>query len=166
MSGDESTDLTSLADTDLLQLRVRLDSEMRRRGIAYSVGEIGERAAVEYFQSTSGLPNLQHARTGTKNVDALSRAGDRYSIKTVWKGKKTGTVYADTQDPQKQLFEYLLIVRLSDAWTLRSIHQFTWSQFLAVRAWDKRMNAWYVGISARTLGAGSLVFDAEGQAPT
>jgi hypothetical protein len=154
---EDSRDLTSLADADLLKLRLRLDSEMRRRGIAYSVGEIGERAAVEYFRSTSGLPNLQHAPTGTKNVDALSRDGNRYSIKTVWKGKKTGTIYPDPDDADKQLFEYLLIVRLGDDWAVRSIHQLSWKQFLSVRAWDKRMNAWYVGVSARTLAQGTTI---------
>ena len=108
MLPDESRELAALNDADLLQLRLRVDSEMRKRGIAYSVGEIGERAAVDHFRITPGLPNLQHAPTGTKNVDALSRSGDRYSIKTLWKGKKTGTVYPDAEDPDKQLFEYLL----------------------------------------------------------
>ena len=158
MSDKTLNDLQMLTDADILQLRIRVDSEMRKRGIAYSVGEIGERLAVEHFRSTSGFPNLQHAPIGTKNVDALSRDGDRYSIKTIWKGKKTGTVYPDAEDPNKQLFEYLLVVRLSDSWNLLSIHQFGWAQFLAVRAWDKRMNAWYVGLSKRTLAGGLLVF--------
>src|SRR6266850_2572192 len=102
MSVEVFADLTALTDSDVVQLRLRLDSEMRRRGIAHSVGEVGERVAVEHFRSTAGLPKLQYAPTGTKNVDALSRDGDRYSIKTVWKGKKTGTVYPDADEPAKQ----------------------------------------------------------------
>lgn len=151
-------ELTGLSDSAILQLRIRIDSEMRKRSIACSVGEIGEQLAVECFRSTSGLPNLQHAPTGTKNVDALSREGNRYSIKTVWKGKKTGTVYPDIQEPNKQLFEYILVVQLSDSWSLSSIHQFTWTQFVAVRSWDKRMNAWYLGISKRTLAGGVQIY--------
>lgn len=151
--------VSELADDDILRLRASLDVEMRKRGIAFSVGEMGEQLAVEYFKATSGLPNLQHAPTGTKNVDALSRNGDRYSIKTICKGKKTGTIYPDSENKDKQLFEYLLIVRLSDSWTLKSIHQLTWNTFLKVRSWDKRMNAWYVAISGRALADASVIFE-------
>lgn len=148
-----------MVDGDLLLLRAHLDLEMRKRGIAFTVGEVGEQLAVEYFKATAGLPNLQHAPTGTKNVDALSRNGDRYSIKTICKGKKTGTVYPDAKDADKQLFEFLLIVQLSDLWTLKSIHQLTWDNFLKIRSWDKRMNAWYVGISSRALADATVVYD-------
>jgi len=63
---------------------------------------------VAHFNDTPGLPNLQIAPPGTKNVDSLSRDGDRYSIKTVLNAKKTGTVYPDRDQPEKQLFEFLL----------------------------------------------------------
>jgi len=69
---------------------------MRKRKLAFSVGEFGERLAIQYFQQTPGLPKLQPAPKGTKNVDALSRNGDRYSIKAICTAKKTGTVYPDT----------------------------------------------------------------------
>jgi len=148
-----------MQDDELLILRANLDAEMRKRKIAFSVGEVGELLAIEHFKSNSGLPNLQKAPTGTKNVDALSRNGDRYSIKTICKGKKTGTVYPDSDNPNKQLFEYLLIVHLSDTWRLKSIHQLPWDVFTYVRSWDKRMNAWYVAISCRTLSAATTIFD-------
>lgn len=152
------TFVSELLDADLLRLRAILDIELRRRKIAFSVGEVGEQLAVDFFISTPGLPNLQHAPTGTKNVDGLSRNGDRYSIKTVCKGKKTGTIYPDSENSEKQLFEYLLIVQLSESWTLKSIHQLTWEVFIKVRSWDKRMNAWYVGVSGRTLTAATVIF--------
>ncbi|HJW29687.1 MAG TPA: hypothetical protein VJ508_10675, partial [Saprospiraceae bacterium] len=90
---------------------------------------------------------------------ALSRNGDRYSIKTICKGKKTGTVYPDSTNPDKQLFEYLIIVHLTDSWKLKSIHQLPWEVFCQVRSWDKRMNAWYIAISSRTLSAATTIFD-------
>jgi hypothetical protein len=151
--------LHRLSDADLILLRARLDTEMRKRKLAYSVGQVGERLAIEYFKGTPGLPNLQLAPPGTKNVDALSRNGDRFSIKTVCNAKKTGTLYPDSLDADKQLFEYLLIVRLSETWGLESIHQLSWKAFLDVRSWDKRMNAWYVVISGRALNAAITVFD-------
>ncbi|MGE0638853.1 MAG: hypothetical protein AB7G12_16070 [Thermoanaerobaculia bacterium] len=150
--------LAKRSDAELIQLRAALDLEMRRRRVAYSVGAVGERLVVEYFRVTPGLPKLQHAPAGTKNVDALSRTGDRYSIKTICNAKKTGTVYPDGATPSKQLFEFLLLARLADDWSLAAIYQFSWEQFVALRSWDKRMNAWYVAVSSRTLSAATTVF--------
>ncbi len=157
-SADLGGSLEKMSDDELVLLRAGMDVEMRKRGIAFSVGGVGERLAIDHFCETSGLPNLQAAPRGTKNVDALSRNGDRYSIKSICSAKKTGTVYPDSQERERQLFEYILIVRLTEKWTLQSIHQLSWSEFVKVRAWDKRMNAWYVPISRRTLGIARLVF--------
>lgn len=143
-----------MSDDDLVLLRARLEAEMKKRGVAYSIGEIGEAMVVEHFNKTSGLPNLQLAPTGTKNVDALSRNGDRYSIKTFRDGKKTGTIYPDAQDRDKQLFEYLVVAQLSGDLSLQAVYEFTWKQFLKARSWDKRMSAWYVGCSAKRLAMG------------
>lgn len=151
--------LSEKTDTELFRIRASLDREMRSRGLAYSVGERGEQLAVSHFRTTPGLPKLQQAPKGTKNVDALSREGDRFSIKTVRAAKKTGTVYPDGSDPEKQLFEFLLVVRLHEDWTLKSIHQFDWSTFVDLRSWDKRMNAWYVAISSRTLGRATAIVE-------
>ena len=151
-------DLARISDDDLVLLRARLDAEMRRRNIAFSVGGVGESLAIEHFRKTPGLPKLHPAQRGTKNVDANSRDGERYSIKTVCRAKKTGTIYPDAQDRDKQLFEYVLIVKLAEDWSLESIHQMPWSGFVKVRSWDKRMNAWYVAISGRALAAASLVY--------
>jgi len=153
--------LPGLSDEEIIALRAFVEVEMRRRGIALSVGAFGEQLAIDHFRSASGLPKLQRAPTGTKNVDALSRDGDRYSIKTVCNGKKTGTVYPDSENQDKQLFEHLLIVRISPSWALLSIHQLNWASFKAVRSWDKRMNAWYVPISKRALSSGIKIYEAQ-----
>lgn len=150
----ESVDLRVLHDSALLELRLRIDREMSERGLTLNVGELGEKLAIEHFNKTRGLPNLIEAPRGAKNVDALSRDGDRYSIKTALKAKKTGTVYPDMRDKDKQLFEYLLIVILSDDYKPKEIYRFSWATFLEVRAWDKRMNAWYIPISKKKLSAG------------
>ena len=152
--------LAKMTEEELLLLRASLRAEMRKRGIADSVGAVGEQLAIEHFRKTSGLPKLQMAPRGTKNVDALSRNGDRFSIKTVCEGSKTGTIYPEPDDRDKQLFEYVIIVKLAADWSLKSIHQLAWVDFVKVRSWDKRMNAWYVGISARTLGAATLIYQA------
>lgn len=150
-------ELETASDKDLLLLRASLRAEMRKRGIADTVGAVGEQLVIEHFCKTPGLPKLQPAPRGTKNVDALSRSGERFSIKTICDGKKTGTIYPEP-DHKKQLVEHILIVQLADDWSLKSIHQISWEEFEKVRSWDKRMNAWYVAISRRTLAAGKLIF--------
>lgn len=155
-----SINLASLPDEELVLLRASLRAEMRKRGIADSVGAVGEQLAIEHFRKTSGLPKLQLAPRGTKNVDALSRNGDRFSIKTVCDGSKTGTIYPEADDRDKQLFEYVVIVQLAEDWSLESIHQLAWADFVKVRSWDKRMNAWYVAISKRALAAAKLIYQA------
>lgn len=150
--------LTTLSDDELVLLRANLDAEMRKRKIAFSVGGVGEQLVIEHFHKTPGLPKLHSAQPGTKNVDANSRDGERYTIKTVCHAKKTGTIYQPDQDKNKQLFEYILIAKLAEDWSLESIHQLGWDDFVKVRSWDKRMNAWYVGISARTLGVAMLIY--------
>lgn len=155
---NKSIDPVVLSNDELLALRVRLDAELTSRGVNFSVGEIGEKVTIEYFNSTPGLSNLIEAPKGAKNIDALSRDGDRYSIKTQMKAKKTGTIYPDTENPDKQLFEYLLIVKLSPYFQLEALHRFSWEVFLQVRAWDKRMNAWYIPVSNKRLDMAEKIY--------
>ena len=150
-------DISHLEDRHLLALRVRVEAEMTARGLAFSVGAIGENLAIEHFNSTPGLPTLLAAPPGTKNVDALSRDGERYSIKTQLKAKKSGTIYPDSDEPDRQLFEYLLIVRLTPDYGLGAIYRFSWSHFLRLRSWDRRMNAWYLSGSNRVLQSGESI---------
>jgi len=150
-------ELKMLDDSELIALRVTVERELERRGIALTVGEMGETLTIDFFKKTPGLPNLQKAPTGTKNVDALSREGDRYSIKTIQRGKKTSTIYPDPNDPDKQLFEYILVSKLDEDMRLVWIRQFTWKEFVDCRGWDSRMNAWYVGCSAKTMKKGTLI---------
>ncbi|NVN10470.1 hypothetical protein [Nguyenibacter vanlangensis] len=149
--GDPSDRLAKLNDLDLLRLRAHVAAELKHRGLASNVGQVAETLALAFYNGTPGRPNLQPAPTGTQNVDALSRRGDRYSIKGILDARKTGTIYPDRDDPAKQLFEYLLIVRIDPHWQLINIHEFDWKTFCEVRSWDRRMNAWYVGLAAKTL---------------
>lgn len=143
--------LPRLNDTELVRLRAALEGEMRRRNIALTIGQMGEQLAISFFNRTPGCSNLMPAPPGTANVDALSRKGERYSIKTICNAKKTGTVYPDPDNKDKQLFEYMLVVKMNKDWSLDSIFEFNWQMFQKCRSWDKRMNAWYIGASKKTL---------------
>ncbi|MBA7596874.1 hypothetical protein ES703_03864 [subsurface metagenome] len=150
--------VSKLNDDELVLLRAKIDAEFAKRGIQFSVGALGERLSIAFFNSKPGLPNLLQAPTGAKNVDALSRDGDRYSIKAFLKAKKTGTIYPDVKDPDKQLFEYVVVVRLDKDYQLNAIFRYSWEDFVKIRAWDKRMNAWYIPLSKRNLKLAEPVF--------
>lgn len=143
--------LEGLGDQDLIRLRARVHREMKQRRLPVTVGGTAEQLAIRYFNNTPGFPTLQEAPPNTSNVDALSRKGERYSIKAIQTGRKTGTVYPDRENPDKQLFEYLLVVRMDEEWSLQAIYEFDWPLFVKLRSWDIRMNAWYIGGSARNL---------------
>ncbi|MDW9652914.1 hypothetical protein GOA97_00125 [Sinorhizobium meliloti] len=154
--------LLSLDDSELIKLRAALDVEMKRRKIAVSVGAMAEELAIQFFNRTSGCPNLLASPIGTANVDALSRKGERYSIKGICNAKKTGTIYPDADDSKKQLFEYLLIVKMTRDWSLEAIYEFNWQTFCESRSWDKRMNAWYIGASNKTLAKARIYLPSSG----
>lgn len=158
MESQQYPQISDLTDDELVTLRARIDAELGERGISFNVGVLGEKLSIEFFNSASGLPNLLKAPAGAKNVDALSREGDRYSIKAFLKAKKTSTIYPDDKDPNKQLFEYLLVVRLDNSYQLDAIYRYSWSEFVEKRAWDKRMNAWYLPLSQKNLKSGEVIF--------
>lgn len=153
--------ISTLDDNGLISLRILVGTEMALRGISIDVGDLGEKLAIQLFNSTPGMPNLMRAPKGAKNVDALSRNGERYSIKSILKAKKTGTIYPDSHNPDKQLFEHLLLVCLNSQYQMSSVYCFTWEAFLRARAWDKRMNAWYVPVSEKRLKLAEKLFPGE-----
>jgi len=158
VSSAPSFDLEQLSDEALLKFRLMIEKEALNRGLALSVGDLGEKLVIGLFKSRPDLSVLVPAPRGTKNVDALSRDGERYSIKTLLRAKKTGTIYPDPLDPQRQLFEFLLVVLLSENFELVRVVALEWSEFCQVRSWDSRMNAWYVARSKRALDSGRQLF--------
>ena len=122
--------IAKMEDDELFALRVQVDKELAKRGISFNVGMLGDKLCISYFNSKPGLPNLLQAPTGAKNVDALSRDGDRYSIKTFKKSKKTGTIYPDDRNHDKQLFEYLVVVHLNQDYELSAIYRLHGTSFL------------------------------------
>ena len=75
------------------------------------------------------------------------------------KAKKTGTVYPDEKDRDKQLFEYLIVVRLDPYFQLQAIYRYSWEEFIKIRAWDRRMNAWYLPLSQKNLRMAEIIFN-------
>ena len=65
--------VSKLNDDELVLLRAKIDAEFAKRGIQFSVGALGERLSIAFFNSKPGLPNLLQAPAGAKNVDALAQ---------------------------------------------------------------------------------------------
>lgn len=143
------TELHELDQQQLLNLRAEIEAELSTRGLSGAVGDIGERLAIAHFAARPDLPVLALAPRGTKNIDAISRDGGRYSIKTLQRAKKTGTIYPAPENDLHPMFEFILIVLLTDRYALQKIYRLSWDQFVQLRSWDKRMNAWYLAKSAR-----------------
>lgn len=152
-------DFKTISDDDIIILRTQIEKELKKRKIKFTVGELGETLAINFFNSTPGLDNLQRAPVGTKNVDALSRKGERYSIKTIKDGGKSGTVYPDAEIQDKELFEYILLVLLNEDFQLKSLHRFSWKQFLEIRQWDKTMKAWYIPKTLKAFKLGESIYE-------
>lgn len=151
-------DISLLNDKQILELRSAVEREARKRKLTFETGPLGEKIAIELFKNRPDLPVLTLAAAGTKNVDALSRDGDRYSIKTIHRGRKTGTIYPDTENKDRQLFEYLVVIVLDEDYSLKRAILMSWAQFCVSRSWDRRMNAWYVGKSEKALSLGQQIF--------
>lgn len=160
-------DLSSLEKYDLIMLYGQIIDELKHRNIIRSknvVGDIGEYLAVDYYTKTPGLPKLQFAPPSTENINAISVKGERYSIKSTT-SNTTGVFYGlnppGSDTPQKQLFEYVIIVVLNDNYQLKKIIELDWNSFLKHKKWHSRMTAWHLIISKKLFADATIVFNNE-----
>lgn len=141
--------------------------ELKRRNLVRTnnmVGERGEFLAIETYNSISGLPKLQAAPEGTQNVDALSRKGERYSIKTISEpGSTTGVFYGcgdnNDENPPEKKFEYVIIVQIFKNYKPKRIIELTWEQFLKFRKWHSTMRAWNLSITKNLAAEAKIILN-------
>ena len=140
--------------------------ELTDRGVIRSkniVGDLGEFYAIEYYNKLKGLPKLLLAAPTVKNIDALSRDGDRYSVKCISSAKgSTGSFYG-LEPPQsiesnKQKFEFLIIVILDKSFAVDKILELTWEDFLKHKKWNKRMNNYNISLTNKLLKTGKTIY--------
>ena len=158
-------EIDTLDTEQLLELYSQLLIQLKQRSIIRSknlIGDIGEYMAIDYYCKTKGLPNLQVAPIGTKNIDAISRDGERYSIKCT-STKTTGVFYGihpkGSVENQRQLFEYVIIVILDDIYRLKQILQVDWDTYMKLKHWHSRMNAWNLLINKELVKAATVIFN-------
>jgi len=160
MGNDFRNFVSGASDEEIWQTYGLIVRELKKRGLVSTgniTGERGETAAIHFYNSTSRLPNLQKAPIGTKNVDAMSRDGERYAIKTVRvTTTSTGTFQAD--DFARQRFEYLIIVRLDDSYEPVDIFEAPWEVVTKHKRYDKTMKAYKMPLTKKSLQDCRLVF--------
>ncbi|OQC18260.1 MAG: hypothetical protein BWX72_00144 [Firmicutes bacterium ADurb.Bin080] len=157
-------DLDKIKDDGLIKLYSDIIKELKKRNIVRSkniIGDLGEYLAIYHYNKTPGLPNLQAAPAGTQNVDALSRKGERYSIKST-SGNLTGVFYGlndiDSKEPELQKFEYVIIVIFKGDFELDKIIEINWDQLLKHKKWHKTMRGWNLTISKSLIAESKIIF--------
>lgn len=159
-------EINSLADKDIWIVFAYLSLKLKERGLVRTnniVGERGEFLAIETYNSMSGLAKLQAAPEGTQNVDALSRKGERYSIKTITEpGTTTGVFYGlgekdDATIPDKK-FEFVIIVQISKDYMPKRIVELNWEQFLKYKKWHSTMRAWNLNVTKNLLAEAKIIY--------
>lgn len=155
---------TNLSDADLVTTYGQIIKELKRRSIIRTrnvVGDLGEYLVINHYCKTKGLPKLQPAPPGTKNIDAISINGDRYSIKATT-GTVTGVFYGfndpGSTEPEVRKFEYVLVVIFDEDLILQRINELTWEQFLRLKKWHSRMAAWNLTITRELLENSRTVY--------
>ena len=157
--------LRHLNDEDLWMFYAHAGLELKERKLVRTrniVGGRGEFLAVKIYNETPGLANLQAAPEGTRNVDALSRRGERYTIKTVSKpGNITGVFYGcgeqDEPVPDRK-FEFVVVVVIDKYYKPERVLELTWDQFLKHRRWNKTIRAWNLSLTKKLTAEAKIVF--------
>ena len=157
---------STYSDSDLIHIYSELLQEMKARNIIRSknvTGDLGEFIAIDYYRNTKGLPKLQFAPPSTKNIDAISVNGDRYSIKTTTT-HTTGAFYGIEKNANlnstKQAFEYLILVKLDDNFSTELILEIDWPTFFKYKHWHSRINAYNIIISNELIKESKIIYQA------
>jgi hypothetical protein len=160
----DNMDFDSLSNAEVVQMYSETIKKLKQRGILRTnnvIGELGEFSAINYYNKTPGMPNLQAAPVGTQNIDAISREGERYSIKST-SGNTTGVFFGlqakGSAESEKQKFEYVIICSFDENCELQGIYQLTWDMFLKHKHWHSRMQAWNLTLSKNLIADAKIIY--------
>jgi hypothetical protein len=141
--------------------------ELKNRGVLRTknvVGELGEHYATEHYSSNPKLPSLSIAPITVKNIDALSRNGEIYSIKTISSRKGTTGSFWDPESIEKneKKFDYLLIVILDNSFSLDMILELSWDDFFKHKKFNSRMSNYNISVTNKLMKDVSVVYEKNG----
>ena len=158
-------DLDNLSKDELWELygtihdRLKELGEIRSRNIT---GDRGEQIAIDYYTNTKNLPKLQMAPPSTRNIDAISVQGDRYSIKTITLPNKTTGVFHGYGSPEEpindKMFEFLIIVLVS-GYKAQMIVELKWEDFYELKRWHSTMRAYNISVTKNVLSQARIIYE-------
>lgn len=158
-------ELSSLNISELIRVYSGVIKELKKRGILRTknvIGELGEYLVLEYYEMISDLPKLSAVPLGTKNINAISQNGERYSIKST-SGNVTGVFYGlqpqDSIEIDKPIFEYVVVCKLDDDCELEGIYQLSWEGFQKHKKWHSRMNAWNIAVTRSMKDDSKIIYE-------
>lgn len=157
-------DFSKYSGMELIRIYGELLSKMREDELIRSknvTGDLGEYIVIDYYTKTKGLPKLQFAPPSTKNIDAISVNGERYSIKCTTTNT-TGAFYGINKDADiasiKPLFEYVVVIKLDKNYQPEFILELNWETFFKHKHWHSRIGAYNLVITDSLIVDGKMVY--------
>ena len=157
-------DFSKYSGMELIRIYGELLSKMREDELIRSknvTGDLGEYIVIDYYTKTKVLPKLQFAPPSTKNIDAISVNGERYSIKCTTTNT-TGAFYGINKDADiasiKPLFEYVVVIKLDKNYQPEFILELNWETFFKHKHWHSRIGAYNLVITNSLIVDGKMVY--------
>ena len=157
-------DFSKYSGMELIRIYGELLSKMREDELIRSknvTGDLGEYIVIDYYTKIKGLPKLQFAPPSTKNIDAISVNGERYSIKCTTTNT-TGAFYGINKDADiasiKPLFEYVVVIKLDKNYQPEFILELNWETFFKHKHWHSRIGAYNLVITNSLIVDGKMVY--------
>lgn len=157
-------DFSKYSGMELIRIYGELLSKMREDELIRSknvTGDLGEYIVIDYYTKTKGLPKLQFAPPSTKNIDAISVNGERYSIKCTTTNT-TRAFYGINKDADiasiKPLFEYVVVIKLDKNYQPEFILELNWETFFKHKHWHSRIGAYNLVITNSLIVDGKMVY--------
>lgn len=157
----------NMENLELINTYGYLIEELKIRNIIRTnnlVGDLGEHFAISHYNKTPELPNLRAVRIGEKGVDAENMDNERYSIKattTKTTGVFNGLNDLDSELPQEQKFEYVVIVLLNMNLSIKAIYELSWDSFLSLKKWNKSKKTWYLTVTYNLRRKAKILYETE-----
>lgn len=160
-------DFSKYSGTELIKIYGELLVKMREEGLIRSknvTGDLGEYIVIDYYAKTKNLPKLQFAPPSTKNIDAISIYGERYSIKCITT-TTTGAFYGIEKDAEinsvKPLFEYVIVIKLDENYQPEFILELDWETFFKHKHWHSRINAYNLTVTNALMSECKVIYKKE-----
>ena len=71
----------------------------------------------------------------------------------------TGLDLDSNDEPKTQEFDYAIICKFDETFTLQSIYELDWDLFLKHKHWNSRLKNWYLLISKALIEDAKTIYD-------